>query len=137
MTQSSSLYTLRQASRRSWRIGQRAARASEISLLRSHDADSLSASHGKETSGGAHQEGKFAGLPLGQILIIGDACCCDGRLFFLGFHGRLEAADALSDSFAQLGQLLGTEYKQSNSEDNQQMHRLKQSFKHTSLLESR
>jgi hypothetical protein len=30
----------------------------------------------------------------------GNGGCCAGRLFFFGFHGGLEAADALSDTFA-------------------------------------
>jgi len=55
--------------------------------------------------------------------------------FFVSFHGCLEAADALSDSFTQFGELFGPEHKQGNSENNQQMHRLKQSFKHTCSLD--
>src|SRR5207253_2983844 len=47
---------------------------------------------------------------------------------------RLEAADAFSESLAEFGKLLRSEHKQSNSEDNQQVHRLKQSFKHKSSL---
>src|SRR5262249_22959126 len=57
-----------------------------------------------------------------------------GLLFFIGLHGRLEAADALADSFAQFRQLLGSEHEQGNSKNNQQMHRLKQSFKHKRSL---
>jgi hypothetical protein len=40
------------------------------------------------------------------------------------FHRRFEAADTLSDSFAELGQLLTSEHEQRNSEDQQQMRRL-------------
>jgi hypothetical protein len=36
----------------------------------------------------------------------------------------------MADSFAQLGKLFGAEHEQSDSENHQQMHRLKQSFKH-------
>src|SRR2546426_12353239 len=52
------------------------------------------------------------------------------RSLFVSFHGCLEAADALSDSFSKFGELFGPEHKQGNSENNQQMHGLKQSFKH-------
>ena len=40
------------------------------------------------------------------------------------FHRRFETADTLSDSFAELGQLLRSEHEQRNSEDHQQMRRL-------------
>jgi hypothetical protein len=63
--------------------------------------------------------------PLGFALIVGDGGCDAGRLFFVRSHGRLEAADALSDSFTKFGELFGPEHKQGNSENNQQMHRLK------------
>jgi hypothetical protein len=39
-------------------------------------------------------------------------------------HRRLETADTFSDSFAQFGKLLGSEYEQSNSKDHQQMRGL-------------
>ena len=39
--------------------------------------------------------------PLGDALVPGNGSCCAGRLFFVSFHGCLEAADALSDSFAK------------------------------------
>jgi hypothetical protein len=38
---------------------------------------------------------------LGYPVVAGDAACDAGRLFFVSFHGCLEAADALSDSFAK------------------------------------
>jgi hypothetical protein len=60
-------------------------------------------------------------------------CGCAVRGLVL-FHRGLEAADAFSDSLAEFGKLLRSEHKQSNSEDNQQVHRLKQSFKHKSSL---
>jgi hypothetical protein len=63
--------------------------------------------------------------PLGFALIVGDGGCDAGRLFFVRSHGRLETADALSDSFTKFGELFGPEHKQGNSENNQQMHRLK------------
>src|SRR5713101_9453012 len=67
--------------------------------------------------------------PLGQALVVGNRGCCAVWLLFV-FHSCLEAADALSDSFAKFGKLFGPEHKQGNSENDQQMHRLKQSFKH-------
>src|SRR3984893_15347074 len=73
--------------------------------------------------------------PLGQALVIGNGgCCCAGRLFLI-FHSCLEAADALSDSFAQLRKLFGPEHEQSISKNHQQMHGLKQSFQHTASLD--
>src|SRR4029077_7234868 len=39
--------------------------------------------------------------PLGYALAVGDGGCNAGRLFFVSFHGCLEATDALSDSFAK------------------------------------
>src|SRR5580698_1126999 len=66
-------------------------------------------------------------LPFNQsLVVVGD----DDRLFFLGFHGRLEAADPLADSLAQFGQFFGAENEESDSENYQQVHGLKQSFKH-------
>src|SRR5712692_9926361 len=73
--------------------------------------------------------------PLGYALVVGNGDCCAGRLLFVSFHGCLEAADALSDSFTKFGELFGPEHKQGNSENNQQMHGLKQSFKHGVLLQ--
>ena len=40
------------------------------------------------------------------------------------FHRRFETADTFSDSFAQLGKLLGPEYEQSDSKDHQQVRGL-------------
>jgi hypothetical protein len=60
--------------------------------------------------------------------IAGNGGCCAGRLLFLSRHGCLEATDALSDSFAEFREFFGPEHKQGNSENNQQMHRLKKSF---------
>jgi hypothetical protein len=59
----------------------------------------------------------------------------EGELTLVGcvrlvFHGGLEAANTVSDSFAEFRQLLRSEDEQSNSENYQQMHGLKQSFKH-------
>src|SRR5712692_5932616 len=72
--------------------------------------------------------------PLGQALVVGNGgCCCTGRLLFI-FHGCLEAADALSDSFAKFRKLFRPEHEQGNSENDQQMHGLKQSFKHIGSL---
>jgi hypothetical protein len=68
--------------------------------------------------------------PLGYALVAANCVGCAGRLLFVDFHGCLEAADALSDSFAKFGELFGPEHKQGNSENNQQMHGLKQSFEH-------
>src|SRR5579863_10416128 len=63
--------------------------------------------------------------PLGYALVVGDSGCDAGRFFFVSFHGCLEATDALSDSFTKFGKLLGPEHKQGNSENDQQMRRLK------------
>src|SRR2546425_10941027 len=71
--------------------------------------------------------------PLGQALVVGNRGCCAVWLLFV-FHNCLEAADALSDSFTKFGELFGPEHKQGNSENNQQMHGLKQSFKHIGSL---
>jgi hypothetical protein len=68
--------------------------------------------------------------PLGYALVVGTGGCWAGRMLLVGFHGCLEASDALSDSFTKFGEFFGPEHKQGNSENNQQMHRLKQSFKH-------
>ena len=46
-----SIYVLRQASRRSWRIGQRLPVKVKFPLLRGHDAGKLPAAHGKEVAG--------------------------------------------------------------------------------------
>jgi ABC-type multidrug transport system ATPase subunit len=47
-------------------------------------------------------------------------------------HGFPESANALADSLARFRELLRAKYEQSNSENNQQMHRLKQTIKHRS-----
>jgi hypothetical protein len=75
------------------------------------------------------------GSPLGCALVIGNDGRWAWRLVFVSFHGCLEAADPLSDSFTKLGELFGPEHEQRNSENHQQMHRLKQSFKHTGSLD--
>src|SRR5215472_8493472 len=54
-------------------------------------------------------------------------------VFVLFLDRRLESANAFANSFAELRKFSRTEHKQSNSEDNQQMHRLKQSLKHLCL----
>jgi hypothetical protein len=69
-------------------------------------------------------------LLLNKALIVSGDRYCGGWLCLLGFHRCLEAADTLSDSFAEFGQLFGAEDEQGNSEDNQQVHGLEQSFKH-------
>ena len=48
-------------------------------------------------------------------------------------HARLQGTDALSDALAQLRQFLRTKNQQGNKEDHQQMHWLKQAFKHKNL----
>jgi hypothetical protein len=68
------------------------------------------------------------GSPPGYALVVGDSGCDAGRLFFVSFHGCLEAADALSDSFAKFRKLFGSEDQQGNPKDHQQMSRLKQSL---------
>src|SRR5438270_1310183 len=69
--------------------------------------------------------------PPSYALVVGNGgCCCADRLLVVSFHGCLKAADALSNSFTEVGELFGSEHEQGNSENNQQMHRLKQSFKH-------
>jgi len=44
------------------------------------------------------------------------------------FHSVLESAEAFADPLAEFRQFLGTENKQSDKEDDQQVHRLKQAF---------
>ena len=51
--------------------------------------------------------------------MIGDGGFVGGIL--VRFHRRFETPDTFSDSFAQLGKLLGAEHEQSNSKDYQQM----------------
>jgi len=48
----------------------------------------------------------------------------------IAVHDCLETADPLSDSFAKFRKLFRPEHQQGNSENNQQMHGLKQSFNH-------
>jgi hypothetical protein len=43
------------------------------------------------------------------------------RDFVVFFHRTFETADTFSDSFAQFGELLGSEYEQSNSKNYQQI----------------
>ncbi len=45
--------------------------------------------------------------PLSCVLSAGDGDRGAGRFFFVSFHGRLEAADALSNSFAKFWSFLG------------------------------
>src|ERR1700680_2608623 len=54
-----------------------------------------------------------------KFLLVGNGDRCDDWLLFLSFHGRREAADALSNSFTELGKFLGPEHEQGNSENNQ------------------
>src|SRR4029077_17615172 len=72
--------------------------------------------------------------PLGDALFTSNGGCCAGGLLFVSFHGCLEATDALSDSLAEFGKFFGAEHEQGNAENHQQMHGLKQSFKHTASL---
>src|SRR5277367_4776633 len=65
---------------------------------------------------------------------------CDRALFrrILGtFDCRLKSPDAVSDSFAKFGKLLRTEHEQSDAENHQQMHGLKESFDHLFSLMNR
>jgi hypothetical protein len=45
-------------------------------------------------------------------------------------YGRLESADALSDSFAELREFLGTEHQKSKPYDHEQVRGLKKTFGH-------
>src|SRR6266853_4203321 len=47
----------------------------------------------------------------------------------------LGCRQGLPDSLAQFRKFFGPEHKQGNSENNEQMHGLKQSFKHTTSVE--
>src|SRR5581483_9110895 len=49
-------------------------------------------------------------------------------------HGFLEAANAFAQPFAQLRQFLGTKHQQRDSQNHEQVHRLKQTFKHNSSV---
>src|SRR5882762_5234525 len=49
---------------------------------------------------------------------------CGIRRFFRWLHSGFEATNALSDSLAQLRELLGTEHQQCDSENDQQVHGL-------------
>jgi hypothetical protein len=44
------------------------------------------------------------------------------------FHGRLEIADAFAEAFAEIGEFAGPEQEQSNAHDQQNVHRLEQTF---------
>jgi len=54
--------------------------------------------------------------------MIGDGGFVGGINVF--FHRRPETADTFSDSFAQFGKLLGSEYEQSYAKDHQQVRGL-------------
>src|ERR1700757_579222 len=45
-------------------------------------------------------------------------------------HAFLQRANALAEALSKFRQLLGTKDKKSNEKDDQQVHRLKQTFKH-------
>jgi hypothetical protein len=47
-----------------------------------------------------------------------------------GLSTLILSPEALSDSFAKLGKLLGSEHEESNSKHHSQMHGPKNSFKH-------
>jgi hypothetical protein len=91
-----------------------------VQLLRTQYQQS---EHNDEQDFGAHTHDS----PLGNALVAGNGGCA-GWLLFLSFDGRLEAPDALSDSFAEFREFLGPEHKQGNSENHQQMRRLKKSL---------
>jgi hypothetical protein len=48
--------------------------------------------------------------PLRYDWVVSNSGCGAGRLLFVSFHGCLEAADTLSDSFTKFGEFLGPEY---------------------------
>src|SRR5258708_5779084 len=52
------------------------------------------------------------------------------RLGVVVFHAILQCANALAQTLAQFGQFLGAEHQQCNRENHQQVHGLKQTFKH-------
>ena len=54
----------------------------------------------------------------------------DFRLGIVILHSIFQRANALAQTFAQLGQFFGAEYEQCDGEDYQQVHGLKQTFKH-------
>src|ERR1700675_2847925 len=54
----------------------------------------------------------------------------DFRLGIVVLHTIFQGTNALAQTLAQLGQFLGAEYEQCNGEDHQQVHGLKQTFKH-------
>src|SRR6516162_3556500 len=86
-----------------------------------------------------HFEQSEAGLPnthdspLGYALVVQNGSCLASRLLFI-FDSCLEAADSLADSFAEFRQFSRSEHEESYAENNQEMHGLKQSFKHTGSL---
>jgi hypothetical protein len=69
------------------------------------------------------------GSPLAYFLIAGTGYGC-GRAFFVSSDGCFETPNTFSNSFAKLRKFLGPEDKQCDSDNYQQMHGLKQSFKH-------
>jgi len=66
--------------------------------------------------------------PGGLALCLGAGVlrCFGGWLF----HALLQRPDALSQAFAEFGQLLGSKDQKGNKENDQQVHRLEQTFEH-------
>src|SRR5713226_4479928 len=76
-------------------------------------------------------------LCLSFVLVLGGGVFLGRVLMVFHSHCGFEAANTVSDSFAEFGKLFGSEYEQSNPKNDQQMHGLKKSFEHfvsTSLL---
>jgi hypothetical protein len=50
--------------------------------------------------------------------------------FFVLRQGSLEASYTFAQALTQFGDLLGAEHQNRNAQDDQQVHRLKQTFEH-------
>jgi len=51
--------------------------------------------------------------------------------FSLAVYGGLESADAFADSFTQLREFLRAKHEEGDSQDDEKMHGLKESFEHS------
>lgn len=92
--------------------------------MRSPRAQDQEAEGNKEWESGTHPDNSFF-LP--------SVCASLGRILVL-FHGRFEATDTITNSFAQFRKLFGTKNKHGDTKNQREMHGLKKSFDHGSSL---
>src|SRR6202521_3121134 len=75
----------------------------------------------------APDSGLVFGIVLGRYWL---GFSLDFRLGVVILHTIFQRANALAQTLAQLGQFFGAEHQQCYREDHQQVHGLKQTFKH-------